>query len=480
MSAESESSANTRRDLLLILGLAFVWRLLFLLGIPRVIDTADAIHYLAYAEHLRTGEWLAVDPKIPLGYPALAALAGMLVDDIESAARFVSFLASLLLVVPVYRLARALHGRPVACVAATTVAIWPWLADYGSRVSTEALAVTLWFTAVYLLLRAARGPGLYGLYAAAALAGLYLTRPEGLFILLAAIPSFLLFGGRAGLRRLAGMAAVLVPVIVANMLYVRTLTGKTTANYRVGFIVNEFDMARFLDTVYSTLSQVIPVMLGPVLILFLVVGLLWPRDPDTDRRAGLFVLYFALVQWLVTLPVLSPAPRYLMATIIVLSLWSARGVVIATQRLGWREHGKWLRLLPGTALVCVMLYGTAATIGGEYLGHRPRAPREYKAAGEWMKANLAPGLVFTRKPQVGWYAGMPSTGPALDDTLDAALSRARAAGALYLVVDERYTIPGLATLLDPAQAPAGLVPRYTNDAYPESRIVVYELAEDEL
>jgi hypothetical protein len=97
-----------------------------------------------------------------------------------------------------------------------------------------------------------------------------------------------------------------------------------------------------------------------------------------------------------------------------------------------------------------------------------------------MKENLDKGLIFTRKPQVGYYAGMPSTGPDLNDTLAQAIERAKSVHARYMVVDERYTakmVPGMAPLLDPALAPSTLRLLNIFDPYPESRVVVYEITD---
>ena len=131
--------------------------------------------------------------------------------------------------------------------------------------------------------------------------------------------------------------------------------------------------------------------------------------------------------------------------------------------------------LPALALIAFMLLGTARTLGGEFVSDRPRQPVEYKEAGLWMRDNLEPGLVFTRKPQVAYYANMPSTGPLDTDTLEQALARAKEARARYLVVDERYAPASLRSLLDPAQAPPGLGFLQEFNRHPQARLVVYRI-----
>lgn len=469
--------------MLQLTALAFAYRLLFLLAVPRVLDTADAIHYVEAAASFASGNLLGHDPKIPLFYPLLGALFSKLgFADLEWACRMVSFTASTLVVVPVYFLARDLHGRPAARIAGLTVALWPWLADYGCSISTESLAVLLWFTGLWLFARGARQGGVALYVGGVAFFALALTRPEGLFILLCTAPAALLLNwplDRARVMRLLPFAVFCLLFIAANTLYTRLLSGETTANYRIGFIVAEFDWMRFAHTAVQTASDVFPVMLGPVLFLFLGVGFFCPRDTQRDGRLEACVLFFALAQWGLSLFVLSPAPRYLMAPLIALSLWSACGMVLASAYLATTgAHGRKLRVLPIAALLSFFLVHAAITLGSEHLGRRPREPREYKEAGRWMAEHLEPGLIFTRKPQVGFYAKMPSTGPALEENLAQALDRARAAKARYVVIDERYTAamaPALAPLLDPAQAPAGLVHQKSFDTWPDSRVVIYAL-----
>lgn len=483
MNSTTEQSGPWR-DLLALAGLAAACRLLFVLAMPRVLDSADAIHYVETAARLAAGDFFGYDPKIPVFYPLLGALASLVYSDMEQACRAVSLVASVLTIIPVYLLARDLHGTAAARIAGLIVALWPWLMDYASRVSTEATAVLLWIGGVWLFTRGMRnGGGAAVAGAAACFFALALTRPEGLFILLATAAALpVLCGWRDGRawRRFAAFAAPAALLVIANTFYVRALTGQTTANYRAGFIVEEFAYQRFVQTAVETFSDVIPVMLGPLLFLFLGVGFFHARERARDPRLEAMVLFFAAAQWGLSLFVLSPAPRYLMAPLIVLSMWSACGIHLAARQIrAWRAHPAWLARLPLVAVILFFLGHAAITVGSEHLGRRPREPREYKEAGLWMAANLAPGLIFTRKPQVGYYAGMPSTGPALDDSLASALDRARAAGAAYVVVDERYTaamVPGLRPLLDPAADVPGLRRLKAFESYPESRVVVYALA----
>jgi len=110
---------------------AFAFRLLFLLAMPRVVDSPDAVHYIQLAERFAEGKWFAPHARLPVLLPLLGSFFYPLIGNMEWACRLVSFLASGLLIVPVYGLSRHMHGARTARLAAFLVAIWPWLADYG-------------------------------------------------------------------------------------------------------------------------------------------------------------------------------------------------------------------------------------------------------------------------------------------------------------------------------------------------------------
>ena len=478
MTHDSGKQDNALRDLACLVAMALLFRVLFLLAMPRVLDSADAIHYIETAEHFAMGDFFGFDPKIPILYPLLGALFHLFIADMEWALRVVSFIASVLLVVPVYLLARDMHGRSAARIAGITVGIWTWLADYGCRVATEATGTLWWFLGVWALSRVVRGGGRAAWLAPLPFIALYLTRPEGLFILLIApFPALLLAEKRDStlLKRLAPFVGLCAVSVLLNTVFMHRVTGAVTANYRIGFILEEFDVVRFGQTTLSTLTDVFPVMLGPVLLLFLGVEIFYPRSTPRDVRIELYVFVFVVVQWGLSLFVLSPAPRYLMSPIIALSIWAAAGITFATEKVAVSPRGKILRLLPLGAVVLSMMANAVVTVGSEHLGRRPRGPREYKQAGLWMKENLESGLIFSRKPQIGYYAGMRSTGPALDDTLEEALARAVAAEARYFVVDERYTVTTLQPLLVPSNAPTMLRFLQQFDEIAQARVVVYEI-----
>lgn len=486
MERSEDTYSGAGRDCALLMLLAFAVRFVFAMATPNVLDTADAIHYVESARQLALGNFFGFDAKIPVFYPALTAVAGLFILNWEAAGCFVSFLAGVLLVVPVYGLSRDLHGRGAARMSGVVVALWPWLADYSNRVGPDMLAAALWFASVWLLARGLRRGGVYVPLAAAGFFLLHLTRPEGTFLLLAAplAAAVLLVPGerRRGALRLLVYAGVCGVLLAGYAAYMGQVAGHAAVNYRATKIVNDLEFLLMAKTALKTVSEVLPIMLGPVLLLFLGAGFFAGAGEDVarrDLRLEFFVLFYAFCQWFLSLFVLSPEPRYQMSVLIALSMWSALGIVVVSRRAREARFGRVLRLAPAAALVGLMLFGSTVTLAAEKLHRRPTKPLEYKTAGLWMREHLEPGLIFSRKPQVGYYAGMKSTGPAPGESLEKCIARAKDAGARYVVVDERYTAqmaPAMAPLLDPKLAPGDLRFVKAFEPFPESRVVVYEVA----
>lgn len=505
MEATIDNAPHPARDVLVLSAAGIAVRAAFAFGTAKALDSADAIHYVEAAKHFAAGSFASVEPGVPPLYPLLAAVAHTMGLDPEMACIATSFFASIFLIPLVYLLARDLHGTRAARIAGLTVALWPWLVDYAGRVGPDALGCTLWCASIWLLARAMRRGGLSIAAAALAFTALHLARAEGLFFFLASpVIAFAFLRGPDGTaaRRLAVFFVVTLLLMALCAAAAKATLGHVPAGYRIVRIIQDwgvtpFEVAKMRQvadapttvatryvliplarSAFKTLFDVLPIMLGPVLMVFIGAGFFLPGRPRDLRLEG-FVLAFAFLQWALILPVLSPEPRYLMAPLVVLSLWAARGIAAISGNMRPHRYRRWLAPLPAGILVANMTLGLAVMAAAQHLQTTPGEPREYKMAGQWMKEHLAPALLFTRKPQIGYYADMPSTGPDLQDTLEKAIDRARHVGARYFVVDERYTahmVPALAPLLDPANAPPGLVFLKSFAPFPQGRVVIYELA----
>jgi 4-amino-4-deoxy-L-arabinose transferase-like glycosyltransferase len=466
---------------------AFALRAGYWLVTRRAIDMADAIHYLRMAQQFAGARGGVFDENLPVLYPALGALIHLLVPDWETALRVASLLASTMIVPVLYILAREIFDRRSARIAALLTASWPWLVDYGSRISPEALYVTLWFAAILALHHAMQRGRWTLLLAALAFFAAHLARPEGTFPLLASpLAAWWLARGvpNASIARPAAYTAIVLGLVAVYALTMRLLIGTATVSYRAPMA---HDLADYFQRGLVPLGKtflrlnfdIFPVMLGPALTILLGVGIFVRLDKPGPNRLGSALLFFALLQWAVTLANFSPAPRYIMPLVVTLALWSCHGLGAAVDRLRATGQPRWTRALPALLVFGSMALGLLADLAAEHLATMPRTPREYRAAGQWMRDHLEPGVILSRKPQIGFYADMPVVGLDAETAPDGLLEIARDLGARYFALDERYSaglLPALAPLLDPGLAPPGLAVVHTNASYDGARVVVYEFA----
>jgi len=487
---DARTPAGLVRELLLWTFFAAIVRAVFFMATPQVIDSADSILYLDAAGKIAEGRFSDVYPRIPLLYPILTAAGSFLARDLELAGLVVSLIAMTLLVPVLFLLSHALHGRDSARIVAVVASLWPWLVDYGCRVAPESIYALLWFVSAGLLILAVRRGGGYPYALAIALLLLYLARPEGILIAVAALACGLLLRKDEGAKilQLAPAVILLAVAIPVHLIFVKRLAAQAGVTPRMsvsslGFVLDDWGWT-VTATGLRLLLTTIPIMLGPVLLLLLVPGMFARLSAWRDARAERVVQLLAGAQLCAAALSTFAEPRYVMTAIVALSLWSSRGTAVIADRFAQSTAYARLRHAPVIVIALMMVVGLLANILPPFFGKMSYRPLEYKLAGNWMHEHLAPGLILSRKPQMGYYAGMPTTGPAPEDSIEDIHARVLDAGARYVVVDARYStemIPAMKPLLEPANAPNWL--RVLNadlSPYPEARIVVYEVVEKAL
>lgn len=476
------------RECALWLSAAFAVRMLFYFITPQVIDSADSILYLDAAQKIYEARLDELYPRIPMLYPACSAFAREFVSDIETAAIRVSLLSGTMLIIPVLLLSNRLHGRSAARYSALILTLWPWLVDYSCRVAPEALYVTFWFAAIYAVLTIARGKAWVWPALAFCLLCLYHARPEGILIAIAVIAAGLIPGQdrKRTAIRLIPVVLLLVISITANSWYVHRLAESSGIAPRLSIDSIQYSLFdRGADSAHTALRlafNVIPTMIGIALGPIALVGIIAKTDRNRDYKYEAIVALVAVAQFVAAALSTFAEPRYVMATIIAISLWSARGAAILAAKAAASARWRALRFAPAALIVATMSIGMYPNIVPPLLGQMSYKPLEYKIAGKWMRDNLDAGLIMSRKPQVGYYANMPTSGPAPDDTLEKIHERLLESDFKYLVVDERYStqmIPALKPLLDPANAPSWLrLLKADASPYKHARIVIYEVVRD--
>jgi Dolichyl-phosphate-mannose-protein mannosyltransferase len=163
-----------------VTSLAFLTRLAVL---PlRPILSPDGVYYATLGKFLAEGNLKAGLSAFwsPL-YPFLVGLSSLVFRDVQTGGKFVSVSAGGLLVIPVYLLARALHGKDAAAVAAFLVAVNPTLIQYSTRLLTESTYTLLLAVVLFKGLTILTGGGAAAFFSTgAALGACYLIRPEAI------------------------------------------------------------------------------------------------------------------------------------------------------------------------------------------------------------------------------------------------------------------------------------------------------------
>ena len=420
--------------------------------------TMDSPLYVRMAEDLLAGH--RGPSPAHHGYPALVALASLVLPGRELPGRAVSVLASLVVVALTWWIARRRVGDGLAWAPATLVALQPLLAVYGGAVMTEAAFLSLALGGVALLeARRARAGG-------ALLGAAWWVRPEAgvlapLAVLLAPLRA------RERLLALALAACVALPYSLVlrveqghwslspkSVLVRAPFVDVRSAEWRLA------DSTAFADTTalatrlardggaivraYPSrlLSQLRAVLeaWGAPLVLLSLAGL------ATAAGRGAWLAFLVLP---FAYPLLSAPADLRFAQLLLPALALSAGGALARAR----DLGRpWLATAAALALAGLALAWAGAA--GRRALHFDDGPiAAMRGAGAWLAAHSAPdAVIMDRKSYVPFFAHRTHV-QLPDETLDVVLRYARDSGAAYIVVEE-YVVgslrPQLAPLLDAA------------------------------
>jgi hypothetical protein len=436
--------------------------------------TVDGTEYIRLAESLLRGHPFA--SIFPPGYPALIAIARLVIADRVLAAAVVSIACGALLAVPVWHLARRAVGDRWAVLPMMAVALHPELA----RISTVAMSESSYLLALYgaVALAAAGRPLGAGLAAGAAFA----IRPEGLVtaaalairegmrlwfpgtartarsamdrigspfrlvagVLVMAIPCWLYFHATLGVWTVSPkIGALRAPVTAWRAEEPRLAPrGDSAAAFALGDRLVRFGpsaLAHYPRNARLHLGQLLPLWPLPLLALALL-GL--------ARRRGVEALPLLGVA-AIPLLAITAQPRFMLPAIPALAILATvplaasagasrpERAVRALAALGWLAGAVW----------CAVLHATSF-----------RQPfdadlADHVDAGRWLARHSSAGdIVLDRKPYVAFYADRTYR-VIPDEPYDTILVSARRTGARFLVMAE-----GVARIFRPQLLPLVLDP----------------------
>jgi 4-amino-4-deoxy-L-arabinose transferase-like glycosyltransferase len=518
--------------LLLIYIFAVVWRVIQLVHY-KVIGT-DSAYYGSVARFFAEGYWeRALDPYWSPFYPFLVSLPFRLGISLEASGIAVSLLASAGSVIVCFFLAKLVAGTRVGLIAAAIAAIHPRLVIMSQTFLTESLYLFLACGALALFcyaldsstLKKKKTRIIIFFFIGILLSLSYLTRPEGilyfalLFVL--CIASLILkrsFTKSVSLKAsswnyvlpfimLLGFVATSFPYLhnVARIEGGLSLGEKGSWNFygayrndykQAGITVTRADhdyitgpeqsrkpgnyhmfeflrrrpglvIKRTFQNIPIALLDKIPSLMYWPLILISLFGIFYRKKVPRSSYENIYVIW-------ILIPVIIYSPlflyrRFFVITLPLLIVFCAIGV----EEMRHLMSRKFFSIFMSICVVLLLIY-TNFSISSE-----PK-PILYKEGGLWLKKNATKHLVVSgRKPELSFYAEAefyPLKAKRIDDLQDFLAEES----VTHLVVED-YILPrshpGLASLLDPENAPPWLHQVYASTAKGH-KLIIYEFSPD--
>jgi 4-amino-4-deoxy-L-arabinose transferase-like glycosyltransferase len=399
-------------SMLALTGVGFVMRLLA--GFRSAVIARDGIVYLEVAERFVAGDWKGgFDHHYPPLYPLWLALGGVIKGDLEEGtAVVVSALGATALVPAIGVLTTRAYGRRAGLFAAFAAACLPLLVELGGQVLAESLYLPLiaWALVFFQsVLEERRCLPLAAGAAALCSVAAYLTRPEGLAILVVGFLAVLVLERSATWRRrLVHGFWVVFPAllgIVPFLLYLKgqeTLWGtgsgslKLTSKQDMGALLSGLSASAWLTHAADLLRRWLKT-LGPGVLLLGVA--LFRRGPRVDPKGGagkrLALLCLGSGLLLLTVFAAVRSDRRYAAALAVLTLPQlGLGAAIATR---WLER----RWALSRAVFVIALLAVWIPLGLRS-AHGHKGP--YREVGAYL-AQEKTQRVLARDSRAAYYAG---------------------------------------------------------------------------
>jgi hypothetical protein len=409
------------------------------LAVHAEVVYADGLRYIRQARALDRGAWRegllrAVDhPVYPLEIVAAHRLIGGDPESPESwqaAAQGVSVLAGVLLIVPLYLVARELFGQASAWLACLLSYAVPLTGHVFADALSESTFLLFWTWGLFTALRFLREGQLVWLAPTLGLSVLaYLTRPEGLLLPVALIATLGVVPGFRGLRISRGRwwAALLVLVIGPVCLvgpYVAIKGGLGTKPSIARLFgtappspAQAVERQRPLDPTQTTAQtysaagkaafEAVRDALTVPLVILALVGLAGHRTYRTDARAWVFLAIMGVASVLALVRLHATGgyctPRHALILALVLIPAAASGlrltIGVAADFLSRRlpqAAGRHIRCVALALVLAGLIYYYAPLT----LSPLNQGLGAYRSAGLWLRSHAGAG---TRVVDVsGW------------------------------------------------------------------------------
>jgi len=431
-------------SVLLVIG--FVTRMIFFSQIY-LISLDGAFQYIPVAKLFAWGEyWEALhQPQLPL-YPFLMAIVSKVIGNFEISGQIISFVTSVLAVIPLYLLGKSILGENAAFWAGIFYFLNPEMLQRSVDVLQEGLLIFLLFSAVFLFYLFLNEKRIFWLVVSTLITLLaVLTRVVSLMF----IPVFvfwILFIKKklnVGLSKRLGyiliILALCTTVVVPLMINVKAVTGQWDISKKTVTVRSLIESVLFDKAVEMgeaergpfTLVRKIIKVYHPILFLFLLAGLIRRKAIPRNLFKEMFLFSFIFGYLIIIGLMMWSTQRYLFFPILLSYLWAGAGAVEIQERVIKR-----LRLSPQRVTI-----GLVALI---FIVFLPVLLNPYrveklgrKAVGLWIKnQEIWKPLIMTDAQQIAYYAeGELLTMDKLN--YESHIREARAKGIKYIVVEEK-------------------------------------------
>ena len=529
MTKKTETPPSYQTWVLFLIALAVVFRLLSWSG--RTAIQTDSVTYISCGVNLFKGEGLvdtsghALVSKPPL-YPFLIGLVWKLGLDGETAARFVSFLSGLGVVILLFLLSRKLHGSGISLVVLAFASVFPGLVNSSTAALAESTTLLFLVSGTYFLLPLLEDWKLRDLILSATPFSLSVwTRSNAVLIVLSVIPVILaqVFAHR-GCSRTKKMKSALwfmlwvVLLLQPLMAWNFHLTGRWTLSpessswFRVMLESETGDEARMEETLsglgnrsepemstleliqseparflqhsmknaYTFYKETLPTVVPPLFFFLAGMGFLLQPVGGFSRLTVLLPFFLPLPLWML---MRGGEPRDVIPLIPPILILSGAGAVhlwrwardLDRRKRGARHWGA--RAFAGTLWILTLGFCLPGAL--RYPLGVPGQAVEQKEMGRWILKNFPEEdrIILTRKPMVAFYAEGRAESLVYGDLNDLREGLEKT-HARFLAIDSRTTAkiyPQFAPLFDGGNPPGWLHLLHRVEAPDGEWLILYEV-----
>lgn len=450
-----------------------------ILFVPGVIHN-DSYEYIRAAKSMLHGDW--VGGVAPPAYSFCIMVLKGITGDYELAGVLVSWIFGVLVVIPVYYLAKKVFDERIGVLTSLLAAVQPTLYFFSGSVLSDSMYYFFLATSVYLgWVAFEKGNLLSTVVFSVSTTISYLIRPEAIgFIFIFSV--WVLVANpphekRPFLRKLILAIVATACFIVFSMPYLVALRKEfgrweISRKASISLVAPEETIDKIIQSdkgaksgqvnlakkrkvsISSFVSEPVTVIkkistgfiqvlfkyqqaLTPILFLLAIIGLARRRQDKSLWRIDLYLLSYCFFFFVMVLPFFWITKRHTSHLVLIALPWSAYALariadfVRKKTTIGFlREHA------PLIFLVAIMAILFTEGFVDRINSRKHRMIR--KEAGIWMRDNLPKGPVISRLPHEAFYGDMEWIN-VQDFSNDNLLRKATERNAKYLVVDEDIT-----------------------------------------